>query len=886
MIAKNFLLLLCFIALVNVESSPDEAVMIALRDSLKLSGNPNWSGSDPCKWSMFIKCDASNRVTAIQIGDRGISGKLPPDLGKLTSLTKFEVMRNRLTGPIPSLAGLKSLVTVYANDNDFTSVPEDFFSGLSSLQHVSLDNNPFDSWVIPPSLENATSLVDFSAVNCNLSGKIPDYLFEGKDFSSLTTLKLSYNSLVGEFPMNFSDSRVQVLMLNGQKGREKLHGSISFLQKMTSLTNVTLQGNSFSGPLPDFSGLVSLKSFNVRENQLSGLVPSSLFELQSLSDVALGNNLLQGPTPNFTAPDIKPDLNGLNSFCLDTPGTSCDPRVNTLLSIVEAFGYPVNFAEKWKGNDPCSGWVGITCTGTDITVINFKNLGLNGTISPRFADFASLRVINLSQNNLNGTIPQELAKLSNLKTLDVSKNRLCGEVPRFNTTIVNTTGNFEDCPNGNAGKKASSNAGKIVGSVIGILLALLLIGVAIFFLVKKKMQYHKMHPQQQSSDQDAFKITIENLCTGGSESGFSGNDAHLGEAGNIVISIQVLSDATYNFDEKNILGRGGFGIVYKGELHDGTKIAVKRMESSIISGKGLDEFKSEIAVLTRVRHRNLVVLHGYCLEGNERLLVYQYMPQGTLSRHIFYWKEEGLRPLEWTRRLIIALDVARGVEYLHTLAHQSFIHRDLKPSNILLGDDMHAKVADFGLVRLAPEGTQSIETKIAGTFGYLAPEYAVTGRVTTKVDVYSFGVILMELLTGRKALDVTRSEEEVHLATWFRRMFINKGSFPKAIDEAMEVNEETLRSINIVAELANQCSSREPRDRPDMNHVVNVLVSLVVQWKPTERSSDSEDIYGIDYDTPLPQLILDSSFFGDNTLTSIPSRPSELESTFKSGQGR
>jgi len=163
---------------------------------------------------------------------------------------------------------------------------------------------------------------------------------------------------------------------------------------------------------------------------------------------------------------------------------------------------------------------------------------------------------------------------------------------------------------------------------------------------------------------------------------------------------------------------------------------------------------------------------------------------------------------------------------------------------------------------------------------------AVTGRVTTKVDVYSFGVILMELLTGRKALDVTRSEEEVHLATWFRRMFINKGSFPKAIDEAMEVNEETLRSINIVAELANQCSSREPRDRPDMNHVVNVLVSLVVQWKPTERSSDSEDIYGIDYDTPLPQLILDSSFFGDNTLTSIPSRPSELESTFKSGQGR
>ncbi|KAG7593020.1 Protein kinase domain [Arabidopsis thaliana x Arabidopsis arenosa] len=879
--------LLCFVAFVYGQFSPDEAAMNALKTSL--NSPPSFSGSNPCNWTKVVQCDGSHRVTHIQIKSLRISGTLPIDLKNLSSLIVFEVMENNITGKIPSLAGLRSLETVNFHDNGFTSIDPDFFTGLSSLQSVFLDNNPFDSWEIPPSLKNATSLAVFSAVNCNLSGKIPDFL--GGTFPSLMTLKLSYNSLVGELPMNFSESRVQVLMLNGQKGVEKLHGSISVLQNMTALTNVTLQGNSFSGPLPNCSRLVSLKSFNVRENQLTGLVPPSLFELQSLSDVALGNNLLQGPTPNFTAPNIKPDITGLNSFCLDTPGTSCDPRVNTLLSIVKAFGYPVNFAEKWKGNDPCNRWVGITCTGTDITVINFKNLGLNGTISPLFADLASLQVINLSQNNLSGNIPQELTKLSNLKTLDVSNNHLCVEtIPGFNTSIVhvNKTGNNcdigKDSPN--AGKKASSNAGKIVGSVIGILLALLLIGFAIFFLIKKKKQYHKMHPQQQSSDQDALKITIDNLCTGGSESGFSGNDAHLGEAGNIVISIQVLRDATDNFDEKNILGRGGFGIVYKGELHDGTKIAVKRMESSIISGKGLDEFKSEIAVLTRVRHRNLVVLHGYCLEGNERLLVYQYMPQGTLSRHIFHWQEGGLKPLEWTRRLIIALDVARGVEYLHTLAHQSFIHRDLKPSNILLGDDMHAKVADFGLVRLAPEGTQSIETKIAGTFGYLAPEYAVTGRVTTKVDVYSFGVILMELLTGRKALDATRSEEEVHLATWFRRMFINKDSFPKAIDHTIEVNEETLGSINIVAELANQCSSREPRDRPDMNHVVNVLVSLVVQWKPTERSSDSEDIYGIDYDTPLPQLILDSSYFGDNTLTSIPSRPSELESTFKSGQGR
>ncbi|KAJ6318468.1 hypothetical protein OIU76_013917 [Salix suchowensis] len=192
----------------------------------------------------------------------------------------------------------------------------------------------------------------------------------------------------------------------------------------------------------------------------------------------------------------------------------------------------------------------------------------------------------------------------------------------------------------------------------------------------------------------------------------------------MVISIQVLRNVTNNFSEENILGRGGFGTVYKGELHDGTKIAVKRMESGVVSEKGLAEFMSEIAVLSKVRHRHLVALLGYCLDGNERLLVYEYMPQGTLSRHLFSCKEEGVKSLDWTRRLTIGLDVARGVEYLHGLAHQSFIHRDLKPSNILLGDDMRAKVADFGLVRLAPEGKNSIETRLAGTFGYLAPEYA------------------------------------------------------------------------------------------------------------------------------------------------------------------
>ncbi|XP_022007531.1 receptor-like kinase TMK3 [Helianthus annuus] len=175
---------------------------------------------------------------------------------------------------------------------------------------------------------------------------------------------------------------------------------------------------------------------------------------------------------------------------------------------------------------------------------------------------------------------------------------------------------------------------------------------------------------------------------------------------------------------------GGFGIVYKGQLDIGTKIAVKRMESVVICIKALDEFELEISVLTKVRHRHLVLLLGYSTQGLKIILVYEYMPQGELSRHLFHWEKFKLEPLSWKRRLSIALDVARGMEYLHSLAHQSFIHRDLKSatdlksSNILLNDDFRAKVSDFGLVKLVPDGGNSIMTQVAGTCGYVAPKYA------------------------------------------------------------------------------------------------------------------------------------------------------------------
>ncbi|GLT63592.1 hypothetical protein SLA2020_361480 [Shorea laevis] len=839
---------------VHSQSTSDVAAMQALKSSLSIPLSLDWSDSNPCNWA-GVQCSfGSNRVTQIEIPNQNVAGTLPPDLKYLSALTIFEVTNNQLTGAIPSLAGFSSLEGANFDNNSFTSFPADFFTGLTSLVTVVLDFNPFAPWEIPASLKEATVLHTFSALSANLIGTIPDIFGPGA-FSKLSQLRLSFNQLEGGLPASFAGSKIQYLFLNEMN----LSGSIQVLQNMTFLWDVDLSGNHFTGPLPDFSHLTQLSSLNLGDNQFTGVVPMSLVDLHYLYFVNLNNNLLQGPTPkfspNFTAGEVD-IITGTNRFCLSDPGAACDNRVNILLSIVEAVSYPVILAESWIGNDPCNSWRGITCNSNgNIMIVNFKNLGLSGPISSNFSMLTSLTTLDLSNNNLTGTIPSELTNLASLSELDVSNNNLYGKVPTFKQNVnVITAGNpnvGKDAPPPSAspgtpdgsgeGSPASSQkksqTAKVAGSVVGAISGLGAVGMGICLYARK---------QKHSSTIESPNMVVKHPCHSGDQEVVK------------VISTQVLRTATNNFSEENILGRGGFGTVYKGELHNGTRIAVKRMESSIMNEKALAEFKSEIAVLTKVRHRNLTALLGYCLDENERLLVYEYMPQGTLSRHLFNWKKGGLKPLEWTRRLTIALDVARGLEYLHTLARESIIHRDLKPANILLGDDMHAKIADFGLVRLVPDGKYSVDTRIAGTFGYLAPEYGVTGRVTRKVDVFSFGVILMELITGRKALDETQSEDSLHIVAWFRRMHINKDTFQQAIDPTIELDEDTLASISKVAELAGHCSAEDPNQRPDMAHTVNVLSSLAEVWKPAEPDSiDPSEMYGTDSDMTVSLELID-----------------------------
>ncbi|KAK7274004.1 hypothetical protein RIF29_15073 [Crotalaria pallida] len=898
-------LLLFSVFVLCAQSQDDAAIMNTLKKALKPPTALNWTDTDFCNWK-HTQCNGERRVKSIQIGSLNLEGTLPPELVNLSALETFQCNANQLSGTVPKMPN--SLQHLVINNNNFNSMANEFFKGMTGLVEVRIDFNPFQSWTIPDSLKDCQSLISFSGMSANFNGRIPSFFGINP---VLLELHLSYNHLEGELPESFAGSNIESLWLNNQN-ITKLNGTLAVLTNMTSLKQVWVQSNSFTGMIPDFSNHDQLSFVNLRDNQLTGLVPDSLVKLPALRNVTLTNNCLQGPTPKFGDGVVVDMANGSNSFCTNEAGKPCSSNVTLLLSVVEPLGYPLKLAQLWKGDDACANWEGVFCTGPNITRINFQYSGFSGTISPKFGNLTFLKTLLLKNNNLTGRIPSELASLPYLTELDVSNNNLCCQVPVFRKGVSLITAGNPDIgkdlapPPGSGsgdnsgGKGNKHNAGVIVGVVVGVVI-LLGVGVVLFIKFGRKRKHGSkfqspnaivVHPRR-SGDGNDLKVSVADGAFSPSTS------VQNGEGGNMVISIQVLREVTGNFSERNILGKGGFGTVYKGELHDGTKIAVKRMESGIMGEKGLSEFMSEIAVLTKVRHKHLVALLGHCLDGNERLLVYEYMPQGTLSQHLFDRKDDdGSKPLDWKRRLIIALDVARGVEYLHSLAQQIFIHRDLKPSNILLGDDMRAKVSDFGLVRLAPEGQASFETRVAGTFGYLAPEYAVTGRVTTKVDVYSYGVILMEMITGRKAIDNSQPEENMHLVTWFRRMLLNKESFQKIIDPEIDVDDGALDSLRTVADLAGHCCSREPYQRPDMSHVVNVLSPLVEIWKPTESSPD--DIYGIDLDMSLPHLInkwqqLEGSstmnassstlFTSDNTQTSV-APPDGFGRSFNTQDGR
>ena len=514
----------------------------------------------------------------------------------------------------------------------------------------------------------------------------------------VTSIKLDFQSLSGTLP--------------------------SDLGTLTQLTNLSFRGNSLSGPIPSLANLTSLQQLYLDTNNFTS-IPKGFFQgLTSLQNLSLSQNIHLAP---WTIPTELTHLTSLVTLSANHSnifGSLPDifdsfPSLQVLqLSFNNLTGFlPKSFGGSgikrfWLDNqlNRLSGNIDVLSLMTQLSLACLFKNQFTGHI-PDLSNCTSLSYLYLGDNNLTGSIPEALANLTTLQLVDVSNNNLTGSIPKFASNVKLTTiGNpllvTNNPSSGSGGTTVGSSSSSVSPAMIaGIVIAVVVVVVLFIWITCHLRRRHSKIGSVENPGNG--KEVVKNI-----------------DGSNVVISIEVLKQVTNNFSEENILGRGGFGVVYKGELSDGTKIAVKRMKSVAESSKGMKQFQAEIAVLTKVRHRHLVALLGYCINDNERLLVFEYISQGTLTQHLFQWGENGCSPLTWKQRITIALDVARGVEYLHSLAQQSFIHRDLKPSKILLGDDMRAKVADFGLVKNLTDGKHSVETQLAGTFGYFAPEYA------------------------------------------------------------------------------------------------------------------------------------------------------------------
>ncbi|KAI0501095.1 hypothetical protein KFK09_019313 [Dendrobium nobile] len=323
------------------------------------------------------------------------------------------------------------------------------------------------------------------------------------------------------------------------------------------------------------------------------------------------------------------------------------------------------------------------------------------------------------------------------------------------------------------------------------------------------------------------RISISDLSSS-SSARFNEEFAHAFGAGLYAFQLSELKAITHDFSNSYLLGEGGFGTVHKGYLDDRMRPGLKAQAVAVklldIEGlQGHREWLAEVIFLGHLRHPHLVKLIGYCCEDEERLLVYEFMPRGSLENHLF--KRISVSVLSWGTRMKIATGAARGLAFLHG-AEKPIIYRDFKTSNILLDSDFSAKLSDFGLAKMGPSGEEThVSTRVMGTQGYAAPEYVMTGHLTTKNDVYSFGVVLLELLTGRRSVDKSRPKKEEKLVEWSEPYLRNSRKLRCIMDPKL-AGHYSFRCAREAAALALRCISPHPKDRPKMSEVVTVLQAL------------------------------------------------------------
>ncbi|KAF5773678.1 putative protein kinase RLK-Pelle-LRR-VIII-1 family [Helianthus annuus] len=822
---------------------------------LDLSYNKELIGSLPPEVQNLRK------LTELTLVGCGFTGPIPDAIGNLESLTSLSLNSNSFTGSIPASIGkLKNLDWLDLTGNKLTgSIPVSNESTpgldmLSNAKHFHLGDNQL-SGEIPPGLFNSTmTLIHLLLDNNKLRGTIPSTLGL---VTSLQVVRLDRNSLSGNVPPSINNlvNTSGMFLSNNQ-----LTGPIPDLTGMNLLNYVDLSNNSFDpSPAPSwFSTLLALTTIKMHNTNLRGELPRDLFRIPQLQKVDLSSNMINGSLDITSNPSTQLQLVDLQHNQIE----GFIQRDQYEDSIVIILADNLICRESGVTDRYCSSHTNITTYSTPWNNCGPASCVSNLVLSPncqcaypykgsiyfKAPSFSSLEnsTIYLSLHNSLMALFQD-AGLS-VDTVSLKNPRRNADdylvidleffpsgVPRFNRTGILALGfalsplkfippegfnyiyffipeSYEFLP---GTKHKSSNTGIIVGSAVGccVLVGILVLVGTYCFLRKK--------PAQQAQPFALWDPT-------------SGSGGVPQLKGARSFTFEELQKYTNNFSEINNIGRGGYGMVYKGSLPNGQLIAIKRAQDG--SSQGGLEFKNEIELLSRVHHKNVVGLIGFCFDKGEQMLVYEYIVNGTLKDSLS--GRSGIR-LDWIRRLKISLGAARGLQYLHDHADPPIIHRDVKSTNILLDERLVAKVADFGLSKpLSDANRTHVTTQVKGTMGYMDPEYYMTQQLTEKSDTYSFGVVMLEIITARKPIEKGRYivREVKEAMNKNKELYDLKEVLDPAIGFSSQPN-----GLERFVDLALRCVEDTGNQRPTMSEVVKELESIMelIGLNPRIESSSS-----------------------------------------------
>ncbi|XP_042506343.1 leucine-rich repeat receptor-like protein kinase TDR [Macadamia integrifolia] len=773
----------------------------------------------------------------LEIGYNEFSGGIPVEFGLLSNLRYLDISTSNLSGYLPSeLGNLTLLESLFLFMNRFNGEIPVSFSNLGALKVLDLSDNSL-SGSIPEGFSKLKELTALSLMYNNLTGEIPDGIGE---LPKLGTLFLWNNSLTGNLPHKLgSNAKLQKLDVSSNLLSGPIPPSLCLGNQLFKLI---LFSNRFDSEIPpSLANCTSLWRFRIEDNRLTGEIPPGFGLLPNLTYMDLSMNNLSGKIPR--------DLG--NASRLQLLNISGNPFGTELpANIWSAPNLQIFSASFCKLTGKIPDFIGCH----SLYKLEMEGNSLNGSIPWDIGHCEKLLCLSLRQNSLTGIIPWEISTLPFITDVDLSHNLLSGTIPSnfnncstlesFNVSFNQLTGPIPSSANifhpssfsGNEGlcggavekpcqsemttndEKLRQQPKKTAGAIVWIMAAAF--GVGLFILFAGSRCFHANYSRRFNDEQRVgpWKLTAFQRLN------FTADD---------VLECLSMSD--------KIIGMGSAGTVYRAEMPGGEIIAVKKLWSkhkeTVRRRRGV---LAEVEVLGNVRHRNIVRLLGCCSNSESTLLLYEYMPNGSLD-DLLHGKNKGENLVaDWLTRYKIAVGVAQGICYLHHDCDPVIVHRDLKPSNILLDAEMEARVADFGVAKLIQ--TDESMSVIAGSYGYIAPEYAYTLQVDEKSDIYSFGVVLMEILCGKRSVAAEFGDGN-SIVDWVKSKMKSKDGVVEILDKNAGSSCASVREeMMLVLRVALLCTSKNPADRPSMRDVL----SMLHEAKPKRKSPSGRLCSGVD----------------------------------------